>query len=198
MTFNPQSYSPAVAELLAPRRLMPLGPGEPNRSSLERLEALDDRNLFGGRKVIDREMAKACHAGLWLYHDFLDQSHEISQSILTPSGSYWHGIMHRREPDFSNANYWFRRVGRHPVLDRLARAAQPIAREHESRLPAAGQFLVSQTDWDFAAFTDLCRRAQAGFPDAATCCRQVQQVEWELLFDYCYHIAIGDADGLAK
>jgi hypothetical protein len=49
-------------------------------------------------------------AGLWLYVDDLDRSHHVSQSIETPVGSYWHGIMHRREGDFSNAKYWFRRA----------------------------------------------------------------------------------------
>ena len=64
-------------------------------------------------------MALACMAGLWLRHDFLDESHRISQDLENPSGSYWHGIMHRRELDFSNAKYWFRRVGMHRVFEPL-------------------------------------------------------------------------------
>jgi hypothetical protein len=50
-------------------------------------------------------------AGLWLYVDELDRSHRVSQSIESHAGAYWHGIMHRREGDFSNAKYWFRRSG---------------------------------------------------------------------------------------
>ncbi|MGB1126733.1 MAG: hypothetical protein ACPG4Q_16145, partial [Phycisphaeraceae bacterium] len=41
----------------------------------------------------------AIKAGLWLYVDELDRSHEYSQSIHTPTGSFWHAIMHRREGD---------------------------------------------------------------------------------------------------
>lgn len=57
--------------------------------------------------------------GLWLYVDDLDRSHALSQNDPSRTGSYWHGIMHRREGDFSNSHYWFHRVGSHPAMDRL-------------------------------------------------------------------------------
>jgi len=55
-------------------------------------------------------------AALWLYIDELDRSHQISQQISTPTGSFWHGIMHRREGDFPNSHYWFRKAGEHPAM----------------------------------------------------------------------------------
>lgn len=59
-------------------------------------------------------------AGLWLYVDELDRSHTISQGIDDSTGSFWHGIMHRREGDFGNSHYWFHRVGKHPVIAKIA------------------------------------------------------------------------------
>jgi len=59
-------------------------------------------------------------AGLWLYVDQLDKSHVISQDLETPTGSFWHAIMHRREGDFSNSQYWYRKVGHHPAYQRLS------------------------------------------------------------------------------
>ena len=47
-------------------------------------------------------MPACCCAGLWLLHGYLDESHALSQSIHTTSGSYWHGLTHRREPNFAN------------------------------------------------------------------------------------------------
>lgn len=58
----------------------------------------------------------ALQSGLWLYIDELDRSHTISQSIEDATGSFWHGIMHRREGDFSNSHYWFNRTGHHPAM----------------------------------------------------------------------------------
>lgn len=58
----------------------------------------------------------ALQAGLWLYVDELDRSHSLSQDLKDSTGSYWHGIMHRREGDFSNSHYWFHRTGNHPAM----------------------------------------------------------------------------------
>jgi hypothetical protein len=58
-------------------------------------------------------------SGLWLYVDDLGRSHTVSQSIETPAGSFWHGIMHRREGDFGNSHYWMHRAAAHPLLSKL-------------------------------------------------------------------------------
>ena len=79
------------------------------------LAALAPESLVAPRKLADRDMARACLCGLWLAHNYLDESHRISQEIENPTGSFWHAIMHRREGDYSNSKYWFRRVGRQDV-----------------------------------------------------------------------------------
>ena len=86
---------------------------------------------------MDADMAACCVAGVWLLHDYLDESHRISQGIDTPSGSFWHGILHRREGDYSNAKYWFRHVGRYDVFDLLGqRAAELAAIRGDTRIVA--------------------------------------------------------------
>src|SRR5262245_35001335 len=108
-------FLPEISPLID-GRLMPLGPGTPNDAARPQLQQLQDSFLD---KSKDLDFALACMAGLWLYHDFLDESHSISQDLHTVEGSYWHAIMHRREPDYWNSKYWFRRVGDHPIYDKL-------------------------------------------------------------------------------
>lgn len=186
-----QEYGPAAAALLAPERLNELGPGRPNRSVRVQLESLSAESLAAPNAVVDRRMAAACQSALWLHHDFLDESHAISQQLDTVEGSYWHGIMHRREPDYANAKYWFRRVGQHPIGPELAAAAQTLV--EASPADQAAEFLLAQTEWDHFRFVDLCQAAAAGRSAAEMLCRSIQQREWELLFDYCYRRACADA-----
>ncbi len=153
------------------------------------LAALSPEQVVAPQAVRDVSMAQACLAGLWLLFDFLDESHTISQSLHTLEGSYWHGIMHRREPDYDNAKYWFRRVPAHPIHDALATAARELAAAADLDPPA--QFLRSGQTWDAFQFVDLCRTAAAGRSSSALLCRQIQRLEWQLLFAYCWRQAAG-------
>jgi len=154
----------------------------------KRLGEISLAAAFAPAEIVDPEMAQACLAGLWLMYDFIDRSHEISQSLDTPTGSYWHGILHRREPDYDNAKYWFRHVGRHPVYETLAEAARELAAV--AKPVAAAAFLAEQAAWDPFRFVDLCAAA-GGQSKSGQLCRLVQQRECQLLFDFCYRRAIG-------
>ena len=183
-----QNYGPTVARLLEDGRTSELGPGHPNQDAWERLAGLGIEKLCSGRPFADRVMARCCLAGLWLLHDFLDESHKISQELNTDSGSYWHGIMHRREPDYSNSKYWFRRVGDHAIFADLCEGARELAVEHSTN--GDSQYLASQSRWDPYAFVDLCYCIACGRSAAETLARKVALLEWQLLFDYCYQNAV--------
>lgn len=176
------SFSSVVQELLANDRLCDLGPGRPNEEMRKGLEGLTIENLFAPQEVRRQDFAKACLAALWLYHDFLDESHELSQTIHTIEGSYWHGIMHRREPEYANAAYWFRKVSQHPVFDPLGTAAQELASLSKVAVPLP---------WNPFWFIDFCEACATGKQSDEKLARLIQKKEWELLFDYCYQKAIG-------
>ena len=171
--FDPQSYPPAVAALWVDR-LPELGPGRPNEAARAALAALTPETILP--QLRDREAALGCLSGLWLLHDFPDESHRISQDLHTWYGSYWHGIMHRREPDPDNAKYWFRRVPANPIFEALAEDA-----------PALGM----KAGWDPFAFVDRCERERGTGSEGEALCRRTQVREMRLLFDWCYRRAAG-------
>ena len=162
-------------------RLMPLGPGTPNEAVRPQLQALNDAIRDKAKNL---DFALACMAGLWLYHDFLDESHSISQDLHTIEGSYWHAIMHRREPDHDNARYWFHRVGRHDAFYTIARAATPYLVQHgETRLSAQ---LLPNGLWNPFAFIDACAELGRKTPESpsSTVVQHLQRIELESIIHH--------------
>ena len=192
--FCPSDYGQAVAELLLPQRLAELGPGTPNKAALERSTRLTDQQMLGENRLARPCAAAACRAALWLHHDYLDESHRISQTLEDRDGSYWHALMHRREPDPQNAKYWFRRVGTHPVYPALQAATLELAETDtfatEPDRPKLGA-LTADGEWDPIAFVDLCESASRGDASQQLLCRRIQLCEWQLLFDHCFRLAAG-------
>lgn len=172
--YSANAYPPLIDRLVDPQ----LTPDE----AIGQLESFDFATAVTPQTVVDPDMARACMSGLWLKHDFLDRSHEISQCISSATGSFWHGIMHRQEGDFGNAKYWFRKVGEHPIFPALAAAAHAIHSE---------QFADAER-WDPYDFVDRCAAsADKTKPDPTLA--EIVAAEWELLFAYCFQSAIGVA-----
>lgn len=153
------------------------GPGhDPARQMLQKLQAGD---LFIDVPA-NMENSQAALAALWLWHDWLDESHVISQKISSATGSFWHGIMHRREGDFSNSKYWFARCEGHPALKTIAQQVESaFDRSLVSELTAGGI-------WHPDCFVDWVERAHLD-ANHATRARviKLQQLEWRTLFSFC-------------
>jgi hypothetical protein len=102
--------------------------------------------------------SQAVQAGLLLWNDDLDGCHSIAQELSDEFGAYLHGIMHRREPDYGNAKYWFRRVGEPPLFPALRAAALELLRDQKGlehyRTP-----LDSRQSWDPFLMVDWCESA---------------------------------------
>ena len=169
--------SSPFAALLATVDPPDLGPGP--RPGVQALSVLNHK-LDAGLGV--GTSSNLIRAVVLLWHDHLEAAHVLAQEIETPDGSYVHAIVHRREPDYSNAKYWFRRVGRHAAFTELQnKAAQIIKETGESAW--AGQ-LTPDDRWDAFAFVDACEAAadlRKGSAKRTDMLRQIQKAELEIL-----------------
>lgn len=193
------AYTSAIAEIIekleAGNPLPPLVPE--NAWSNELTAALLDmspEDLLQGQSLKDDIFGGAIKSGLLLWNDALDDSHDVSQELGNNTGSYWHGIMHRREPDYSNAKYWFGRVGTHPIFPELRERAIALFKETSNpsdTLVQIGQAIETQEHWDAYQFIDWCQTAENNSSsDVTQFLQQVQAEEIKLLLAYSYRNAV--------
>lgn len=150
-----------------------------------------DEELVGVRPS-DPDMVAALRGGLLLRADLFEEPHAIFQGIPAPTGSYWHGIAHRREPDFSNARYWFRRAGDHPFFETLFAEIESLFRRPGGEWRGeALERIVRLGRWDPVAFANLCEECVEGErPGLLRELESIQELEIELLLSYCYAHAV--------
>lgn len=192
---TPREHAAALTKLLGvdpfvTTFLNELGAGRPDPALRAKLAGLTPAAVGCGRTVQDGSAAAASLSGLWLRFDFLDESHRISQDLHTGSGSFWHGIMHRREGDFWNSKYWFRNVGSHPAYAEIRTAVAEFAAGQGS-VPKEVAALAGASRWEPDRFVDLCAAAEGGEAALQPICREIQRLEWEVLFEYCRAEAFG-------
>ena len=112
-------------------------------------------------------------AGLWLYVDQLDRAHAVSQAMDSPTGAFWHAIVHRREGDFSNSKYWYRRVGHHPSMAHI---------DISGGSAGSGTSVGGYEPIAFVDRVERCWKEQDGrCPELVA----LQHREWASLFEWC-------------
>ncbi len=172
-------------ELLALlRQPGPAALGSESRMGTQSASALNQSldELF--RRHGEPAKADLIRALLLLWHDHSDASHVICQAIENPDGSLVHAILHRREPDYWNSKYWFRRAGNHSSFADLSKRVAPLLAAD----PKLAAQLLPGGKWDASAFVDCVEAAAGKSPDTRhQLLRAVQQAETEAALDYFLH-----------
>jgi hypothetical protein len=174
----------AFRQLIRTPTLPELGPGpRPDvRSCPELIRALD---AFFTDHAVPPGSREPLQSAALLWHDHLDESHRISQDLHDASGSLLHGIMHRREPDYGNAKYWFARVGTHPAYAPIAQAVQDLLSPRPDDANWRARLLTGGR-WNPNGFVDACEElAHApGTSPEAELLRQVLAIEFDCLLPW--------------
>lgn len=192
-----------VADRLRGRTHMPLFVVQPwDEAVAQALRDADPEQFLGG-EVKDGKMAAAALAGLHLWNDDFTGSHNLCQGIGTTTGSYWHGLCHRREghqgdglqSNLSNAKYWFNRVGEHPAYDPVYRSALGVLDNAGTGFrwaTEAADNLRARHRWDPSAMIDWFAQVEAGTlsPQSATLLEEIQWREIDLLVNWCAEQAL--------
>jgi hypothetical protein len=169
---TPQNLFPGLADVFAgwtaamPALVEPM-PNQPLLAELpgfvQSMESLVPR--------ASRDTRGCLRAALHLLADDLSTAHTLCQDIATPQGSAWHAIVHRREGDFWNSNYWWRRAS--------AIRWSPITPAGELASPEPAPHLPSR-------FVDrveqLLRRGPTADAAETQHLLDLQRWEWAILF----------------
>lgn len=174
-------YSALIDRILRAERILEkLTPGEPlDRDLARQIREADDATLAGGSRLGRPAHFSLVRGGLLYAVDDLHPAHAIFQEAHSDLGAYWHGMMHRREGDFDNARYWFRRAGAQPFFAALHGAAA-----------AASADMARQANWDPYLFMGQCEQARFGAEELLPEMRALQRAEFAAIFDYCWRQAL--------
>ena len=175
----------ALKRLIATPDLPDLGP-RPRATRLPLSELNRKVGCFIEEASLASTLPPLVRSAALLWHDYLDESHSLSQDIHTADGGFLHGIMHRREPDYNNAKYWFQRVGKHACFADIAQqVARLLETKREKELAAD---LAPRGDWDPFAFVDACEEAaiRPSSDHQVQTLRAIQEIEFDCLLEQVF------------
>lgn len=195
-----------LVDRLQSRGEMPLFAGEAWDAAITHdLRDATPASLFPHQRIADAPAAAGAIIGLRIWNDEFEAAHNLAQGLTDATGSYWHGICHRREghrgsgleSNLGNARHWFRRVGQHPAYDDVYRTALNVLGEAGVGFrwaTEARQQLEQRGEWDPAILADWVGEAERGVLSPATI-ELLEQLQWReiaLLTDWCAKTALGE------
>jgi hypothetical protein len=183
-----------------------LFPSSVRESFLKRhLDQTDPNTLIADGNTELSEHRALLLAALHLFNDDLDPSHVICQGFGRESiaGNYWHGIIHRREPDFDNARGWFGRAEQWEGLLQIRDGVQELL-QRVLLMPEYGhardtafalkRHLDAEGIWNAGHFLDMCtafgeREEKEEMEERLL--REIQEAEMIAALDWTYRCAAG-------
>lgn len=203
---NPNSIERLISALesrpypppLAPRRAWHPGLDEEIVALAPRVPGDDPRDKEASQAV------PAMEAALHLWNDSLEGAHRIVQLFeYIPTFDLLHGIVHRREGDYSNSRYWLRNAGHHPAYYGLqARASRLLEgkdwTDEDAEAGSALNAMASQGEWNPYLFLEAVAiwQSRGGREETKEVLERLQLLELRSIVRYLEgHLRQGGREG---
>lgn len=157
--------------------------GQGPRAGVRYQQLLEEQlNLcFANSGVTCADAIVRLRAAALLFHDHHDAAHDLVQDLTDHDGALLHGILHRREPDYWNAKYWFRRFVAHPAHVALGKCIPSLVTDPVHA--ALAKEIIRPGAFDPFAFVDLVEAAarKPANDSEVLWLRRVQHAEFEAI-----------------
>ena len=129
-------------------------------------------------EVRSPEWTRLLRAGLFYFHDALDDALPLAADASGALADYWRAMIHRRRGEFEEARTFGRRAGElppFPLMHRLVVDDCP----HMAR----------QTGWDAFLLAHLWEQYRFGADELGTELRFLQRVEFRQIWEHTWRVA---------
>lgn len=179
----PTPYSDFVERVLlfedTLQRPLPTGPED--IEMVLRIRAASDAALVGSAWVEDSSLLPLLRAGLFYFHDALDEARRLAEGPRGTLADYWRQMIHRRLGEFDLARQFGRNAGELPPFQLMLRLVKDDC-------PA----MARQINWDAYLVNALAEQFRFGESDLLPQLRHLQRVEFAQIYRYTWRVAVGD------
>jgi hypothetical protein len=144
------------------------------------IEVSTDSSRDGEIRALLQEAPMLCNtpvaALMWLRIGRFEPAHSIVQDASRGLPAYIHGMLHRLEGDYWNANYWFRQTRDQELLASIQR----YMTEHRASAPWGVDFQPSEFTQAVESLMNPRRPVHAGSLDEL---QQVAMLEWRAVWE---------------
>ena len=128
------------------------------------------KQIVAGMSGLSDEKRATISGLLFLWHDHWTEAHKATDDYEgTPNSDLLHAMVHRREGDYGNSEYWLRSAGKHPLFEVLGSRIAPLLSNDEN----LRKKILPGGKWDAKGFV----RAVKEQPDSPLL-REVQAEEF--------------------
>lgn len=178
----PQPYSDFVERVLLFEDTLqrPLPDGPQDIEMILRIRAASDADLIGSAWLEDRSLIPLLRAGLFYFHDAVEESCRHAELPRGPLADYWRQMIYRRLGEFELARHYGRSAGELPPFQLMLRLVKDDC-------PA----MARQANWDAYLVNSLTEQFRFGESDLLPQLRRLQRVEFTHLYRYTWKLAVG-------